>query len=827
MTGAQQRPKIDIAKVISDFVPGATIVGPGSKPNTVKIKTGFAPPANTTAGQFDMGDEEEHEIDAMKLLGDIGKEQGFDPAGFDIQIGSKNAPAADNPMGLADRFKYEIAHTKKDKAEFLKNKFGAENMHYDAAMEQFRIKQDNTWYNAEKSGLAGFAGEKGDVTLGAVAGGVAGAKVGAGIGALTGPAAPLAIPAFGAIGGVVGAGLSAVVMRLGTMDTAKQVGLRTEQDAEEVKAELTDEFLEAATGEAIGLGIVKIPGASRAVKGFIGDKLGKLGRKITSNAGREEAAALMQQMTDVPKADNMTWMEPENYAGTKRFHDMAIKYEQTAPSQRGVHPVKKEIGDEIQNAVETVKKQMYEDFNTTMNPVRDITKNVEVDIAPVVDGMQSEFKAMGLIDDQGRWLKEGERTLSGVVTPSSINALKRTYGIVQRATAAAKIKGQRELAGRQIEGAQGDLLFNMLSGKADDQQAAFQALMPNQPDATRVAKKFVEGHSSAMKKWVAEHGNTNFPVVFTKNGGLKWVNRAERRAGQAASDPAAAAEAQLAFDPKTIGIKTELPATQARGRTTADDLPLFQNAAGSSPKSKAADKLQIKVKFDEVQTLVKNMDEMLEAAGQFNLGKQEITTPAKARIISRRKQLRDLSLQELGAVNPKAADMFVSANQKFSKRREWIDDIAGETSDMKIDKTMGKLFNENNDRQREVMAEIMKGANIDSQAFMNKLYQGRAAMSSVDRYKTKGWLATTGGAVGISSPRVMTPLASRTFNKIHKMAAATDFVRTLTPAAKKSFFTAPDAFKVFNQTLQQAYQSEDQVPDMLMNQAIQKTEPGR
>ncbi len=817
----QQRPKIDIAKVISDFVPGATIVGPGSKPNTVKIKV--APPLHGTITNPEAQLPVEHEIDTTKLMGDIGKEQGFDPAGFDIQIGSKLAPVADNPMGLADRYKYEIAHTKKDKAEFLKNKYGAENMHFDPSMGQFRIKQDNTWYNAEDSGLAGFAGEKGDVTLGAVAGGLAGAKWGAAAGAALGP---IGAGVGAGVGGIVGAGLTAVVMRLGTMDTAKQAGLRTEQDAEEVKAELTDEFLDAAVGEAVGLGIVKAPGAGRAVKGYIGDKLGKLGRKFTSNAGREEAAALLQQMTDVPKADNMTWMEPENFAGTKRFHEMAIKYEQTPPAQRGVHPVKKEIGDEIQTAVQSVKEHMYEDFNATMNPVRDITKHVEVDIAPQIDDMRSQFKSLGLVDDQGKWLTEGERKLSGVVNPASVRRLRQTYDIVNRGTEAARQKGMKELAGRQIETQQGDLLFNMLSGKADEQQAAFQALLPNQPNATKVAKQFVDGHASAMKKWVAEHGNTDFPIVFTKNGGLKWVNRSARRAGEVASDPAAAAEAQLAFNPKTIGIKTELPATQTRGRTTADDLPLFQSAAGSSPKSKAADKLQIKVPFDDVQLLVRNMDEVLEAAGHYNLGPQEITTPAKARIVGMRKGLRDQSLKTLAEVNPKAADMYAAANQKFSKRREWIDDIAGETSDMKIDKTMKKLFNEDNDRQREVMAEIMKGANMDPQAFMNKLYQGRAAMSSINRYKTKGWLATTGGAIGISSPRVMTPLASRTFNKVHKMAAASDFVRKLSPQAKKTFFNSPEAFKVFNQTLSQAYQSEEQVPEMLMNDAFRKTEPG-
>lgn len=672
----QQRPKIDIAKVISDFVPGATIVGPGSKPNTVKIKTGFAPPANTTAGQFDMGDEEEHEIDTAKLMADVGKQEGFDPAAFDIQIGSRKAPVADNPMGIVDRFKYEIAHTQKDKAEFLKNKFGAENMHFDSGAGQFRIKKDNTWYNAEESGLAGYVGKEGDVTAGAITGGIAGVKGGAALGSLAGP---IGTAIGAAVGGIGGAGLGAVVSRLGTMEAAKSAGLRTEQDAGELQEELADEFVTAAIGETIGLGVVKAPGATRAAKEFIGNKLGKLGKKVTSDAGREQVAALMQQMTDVPKADNMTWMEPENFAGTKRFHEMAVKYEQTAPTKRGQHPVTKELGDEIQNAVESVKKHMYEDFEKTMEPVKHVTKDLTVDVAPVVQDMHKQFVSLGLVDANGKWLGQGQKELAKVVNPASVRRLKQTYEIINRGT------------------------------------------------------------SKATKEGVPE----------------------------------------------------------------------------------------MRLPFDDVQTLVRNTDEILEAAGQFNLGPQEITTPARAQITGLRRALRKQQGDALAKADEsgKLLELFTSGNAKFSKRREWIDEIAGETSDLKIEKTMKKLFDENNSRQRQVMSEIMDGANIDSQAFINKLFQGRAAMNSVNIYKAKGSLATIGGAVGYSSPRKATPLASRTFNKLHKMAAATQLMKNLTPAARQKMLGTPEALQMLNQTLWQAYQAEDQVPQMLTNEAMKQSEP--
>lgn len=673
-----ERPRIDLAKVIADEIPGATVMGPGSKPNTIKIK--MAPPLHGTITNPEAQLPIEEEIDISKMMGDIGKRDGFDPSTFDTQIGSRNAPVAENPMGIVDRFKYEVAHTQKDKAEFLKNKFGAENMHFDPGAAQFRIKQGNTWYNAEDSGLAGYLGKEGDVTTGAVAGAYALGKAGAAAGAFTGPLAPVAVPALAGIGAIAGAGLGAVVARLGTREIAKSKGLRTEQDAGELQEELTDEFVTAAIGETIGLGIVKAPGAARATKEFIGDKLGKLGRKVTSPSGREAWAATMEQFTEIPKDDVMTWMDPETFAETKRFHEMAIEHEQTLPTKRGEHPVTKELGNDIQTAVQTVKEHMYKDFEQTMAPVRNVTKDLTVDVAPVMQGMRKQYQDLGLIDETGKWLGENEKELAKVVNPASVRRLKQTYNIINRATS----KGAKD-------------------GAADE----------------------------------------------------------------------------------------------------------------------------IKLPFDVVQTLVKNTDEILEAAGQFNLGPQEITTPARGQIVALRVALRKQQGDALAKVGDdgKALNLFVEGNAKFSKRREWIDEIAGETSDLKIEKTMKKLYDEKNGRQREVMREIMNGANMDSQAFMNKLFSGRAAMNSTNIFKAKGKLAALQSATYIGQPRVAAPLSSRAFNKIHKLASASEFMTKLTPAAKKQLFSSEDGIRVLNQIMNQAYQAEDQVPQMLTNEALKMSEP--
>ena len=683
-------PKIDIAALIRDET-GAEVIGPGSTPNTVRVKAQRPLQGSVTNPEAQL--PQEIEVDVHRLVKDMGE----DPSQFEFQMGTPEAPIGDSPLGFLDRWNYEVSRTKPDKAKFLAEKFGAENVQFEPSAGQFRVKKENGWYNADETGLTGFLGKEGDVTAGAIVGGEVGLKLGAAAGTAVAPGVGTVIG--GGLGSIAGAGVGAVVSRFISLEDAKKSGLRTEQDAEEVKAELADEFMRAATGQAIGLGIAGAIKTPALVK----SQFQKLSQKATTPGARGALAEYLEQATNVPKADNITWMEfPEQVAN---YQKKIIDYENIPLAERGAHPVKQELITDLQGAVEKLKDHTYDDFVNSMNPVKEITEHVEVNMTPFLEDFVSQYKAAGLIDDAGNWIPEGEQTIASVVSRPAANRLKQTYHLIKRGIQAGK-----------------------------------------ETAATKPAAGLID--------------NTN--------------------------------------------------------------LPLFKEAAGHSPKSKAAGG-QVLVPFNDVQQMVRNLDELLEASGHY--GSQDITTPAKAKIVGMRKGLRDASLKSLAEANPKAADLFVATNQRFSKRREYLDEIIGESSDWKVDATIKKLGKDDNDRARLAMKEIFEGAGVDADSFTTKLFSYRAAESSKKIFKASGTTATVGGVMRLTSPRNTTPIVANQFNKLHKMANAVEFVRNLSEPAKKRFLSSPEALRAFNQVLMQSYQTENTVPEQLVGGALQSTEP--
>jgi hypothetical protein len=643
-------PKIDLAALIQGEI-GGEVIGPGSSPTTVRVKLPAQSPVDPAAQRpelagMDFGaQQEEVEMDAAALLKDMGE----DPTKFEFQIGTKDVPLSDNSLSFKDRFLYEVAHTPKDKANFLKEKFGEENVAFDSDVGSFRYKEGNTWYDADKTGIAGFLGADGDVIAGATSFGIAGTMVG------------------GPLVGIPAAGIGAVVARLGTIDSAKQAGIRSEQDASELVKELGTEAVLAMLGEAT------VPALRGGVSGIKAMNRALAKGKVAAGSiqAKDELAMYMSQNLGLDIVDSHNWLDRVKEIEPLQKQVIAWR----AKGAKDVNPLQKEMADMVQGAVETTKKTMYRDYDKVMSPMRAATRDLKVDVQPVLDDMVGEFKRLGLIDDQGRWMS---RDIKGIVDPRSLGKLKQTYDILKRAPKVGK------------------------ATKVDDMQ-----------------------------------------TMLTQ------------------------------------------------------------------------------VSFEDAQTLVSNVDEILEAAGQYRLSGSEITTPAKAKIVGIRAGLKNAVRNSLKSRGDDFVKQYDQLNSTYSKRRAWLDDMTFATADERVDGTLKSMLNTNGGRQREQMVEILKGTSIDPDDFMNSLFDRRTAINTAMKFtkESSGKPAYSAAWNRLTAPERLAPLKAKQWDKIQTIAKRNEFLLSMPEAQRKELLKNPKALKTLNQITMQALTQQDQVEQDLTSRA--------
>ncbi len=685
--------KFDLQSFLQDTM-GAKVVGAGDEPNTVKVQT-----VDVSTGRFAPKTET---LDINAIRKDVGV-----PAEIDVQINDKDAAIDDAPMGFLDRIQYEVARKPSDKARFLKEKYGKENVYFEPETKSFKVNDRGAWHNADATGLSGFLGGEGDVIAGSIAGGAYGS-------------------ALGPVGTVVGAGVGAAVARFGTMEAAKAAGLRSEEEASEVMKELGSEFLLGMGGEVLGLGL---KGGVAFVKSARNSMKNMAAKAVTPESKRVIAQTL-EQATGVKAVDNMTWLEAPSEVAEKQKR--LINWE--AAGEKGINPVKQEMADSIQETVMQARNKMYKDYETVFKPLQEITKDVKVDVAPLVQNIGSELKAMGLIDDNLEWIPKEAARLQSTVNTADVKRIKQTYDILRRAI------------GEVQPPAKGPISTSNIS---------------------KVEDTVLDMYGTAEKRT----GNVN--NVTNSLGGT------------------------------TPGM-------------TVDQATLKQGS-----------KRNPNVSFDDALTLKRNFDEILEAAGMYNKGSAEITSATKARISGFRNQLKDTIQKALSEKNPKAGELYSTMNQKFSARREWIDDVASGVSDEKIDATMKRLLGPDGDRSRERMIEALTGSGVNADIFMNTLYQGQAALNTSKLYRkgSSGLGSVVSGAMKMTSPSRTTPLAAKTFAKLKNFAEASEFVKSLPKGQREELIRNPQMLRGLSQITTKAIGIESMLPDALTQRALEQSQP--
>jgi hypothetical protein len=215
----------------------------------------------------------------------------------------------------------------------------------------------------------------------------------------------------------------------------------------------------------------------------------------------------------------------------------------------------------------------------------------------------------------------------------------------------------------------------------------------------------------------------------------------------------------------------------------------------------------------------------LETAGQWKLGASEISTRAKAQILTLRAQLSEQIIQTIEKKNPRAAAQYRAMNERYSNLRSWIDDVAIGTRDEKIDSTVKRLVGGDGGKNISNMQQSLSMIGLDGQKFVDNIFQRRAALNSSKllRQPTIGHMA--GAITRTTSPQRTTPLLAKTFNKLQGVAKMNNFVADLSPMQRRALLKSPDMMMAIRQITAQAIQGANDGADMLVQQALEQSQP--
>lgn len=260
--------------------------------------------------------------------------------------------------------------------------------------------------------------------------------------------------------------------------------------------------------------------------------------------------------------------------------------------------------------------------------------------------------------------------------------------------------------------------------------------------------------------------------------------------------------------------------------------------------------------YKDAQTLIRNVDDMMEAAGYFAQSGSEMSTAAKRQLTQLRTNLRNVADGALAATNPKAAQISQMARSKYARQSDWLDDIAVATRDNKIDAFISRVVDlKNGGRNAGMLKELTSDVlgPKTGEAVLDRLLAGRAAKNTakmfqkdlqaskmIDRaiaapaayaaagYRAGGFSgAAAGAAMGIKNAATMGPASMSRINaqqiaELNLAGQAVDFVTKLPPNQRNLLLKNPSALKsIFGIAGQAAAQIKDGKQQLLNSAGIE------
>jgi hypothetical protein len=334
------------------------------------------------------GNVKQMPVDVRALMAADAKENGIELDPNKIPVTSPQAPLKENGLSFMQQVSMARGRTAKDSIEFLKDRFGKDNIHFDRATGQASIKgEDGEWHRAEvDSGMAEMLSKAGPI-----AGAIAGGQIGLG--------------AAGPIGAVVGAGVGAVVGSIADIGEAYAKGIRTEFDIKEVSAEIGNEMLIAMAGEGVGQIAMAAPGAMKRV--FTGLK-----RNIP-DVNKAAVAEMAAVSTGVDKEIlEHTMHRPADVIG---HQERAIRWEKATNPVQGsgaVNPLRQEQMELIEQTIQSSKDEMQRAYGASLQKIAAPAKEggfglqgMAFDGNQVMTELQAQLRPLGIIDDAGNFVK--------------------------------------------------------------------------------------------------------------------------------------------------------------------------------------------------------------------------------------------------------------------------------------------------------------------------------------------------------------------------------------------------------------------------------------
>lgn len=243
---------LDMSQVASQYMPGAqldTVDADGTARFRVPQADGTTKPASLNPAEYLKG-------------------QGMDPSKVKVQYNNPATALPENPIGFADGTALAL-HSPKGQLKWLQQKYGNDNVTYNAEGDGLVVKDQGVWKQANPGFLSNLAASAPEVG-GAVAGGGLGLGLGAAAGGLIGtlvapgPGTVAGMAIGGWMGELIGASGGAALATVVKQQGSDVLGLHTQLDT---KAAM-ETFGRETVNNLLWGSMFKAGGA--AVKGSIG-----------------------------------------------------------------------------------------------------------------------------------------------------------------------------------------------------------------------------------------------------------------------------------------------------------------------------------------------------------------------------------------------------------------------------------------------------------------------------------------------------------------------------------------------------------------------------
>lgn len=326
------------------------------------------------------GEEQVKKFNLPQML----KDEGVDTSKVEFKYNSPETALEENALGFKAALKLNFTRTNDDKLKALQEEFGEGNV--EQVDEGFRVKENGVWKRADTSFFQNFVANSPIMAAG-IAGSVKGAAIGS------------AIPVVGtAVGAVVGGALSATIAKASLNEIAEQVGVRSEQDLDEVAKEIGKDFVNNVVWDAALLGAGK---ALKPVAQYAGKTVQRAFRATLDKTGI--AATAEKLLPGTKQADWSTILRSADDAkAVMSDMDKVIKWETQKASganKSAIDPATDLMNKWVVKSMTTFKRKAFTQYDDTMKAIDGHGQFAKAKVS--VDGTLSNFEKtlteMGLL----------------------------------------------------------------------------------------------------------------------------------------------------------------------------------------------------------------------------------------------------------------------------------------------------------------------------------------------------------------------------------------------------------------------------------------------